>query len=66
MSELIKGDVFENLKEDESYDDVVEKMEQDFLFIPEKGNVAFSSAYDCWSFTLPSFIPNVANQLGMN
>jgi translation elongation factor EF-G len=28
--------------------------------------VAFASAYDCWSFTLPSFLPNVAQKLGMN
>ena len=41
-------------------------MEEEFLFYPEKGNVAFSSAYDCWSFTLPSFISNVAKALGMN
>ena len=37
-----------------------------FLFVPEDGNVAFSSAYDCWSFTLPSFLPTVAKKLGMN
>jgi len=28
--------------------------------------VAFASAFDCWSFNLPGFIPNVAKKLGMN
>jgi ribosome assembly protein 1 len=45
---------------------VLEAKEHELFFNPSKGNVAFSSAYDCWSFTLPSFLPNVAQKLGMN
>lgn len=26
--------------------------------------MAFASAYDCWSFTLPSLVPAVAKKLG--
>jgi len=44
----------------------MQEKEQKFLFCPEDGNVAFASAYDCWSFTLPSFLPAVAKKLGMN
>jgi translation elongation factor EF-G len=36
------------------------------LFRPDIGNVAFASGYDCWSFTLPGFIPSVAQKVGMN
>jgi ribosome assembly protein 1 len=28
--------------------------------------VAFASAYDNWAFTLSSFAPKIAKQLGMN
>lgn len=35
------------------------------MFYPETGNVCFSSAIDCWSFTLPGFIPNIAKKLDM-
>lgn len=53
-------------KSKENFDELVQEKEDLLLFCPEKGNVAFSSAYDCWSFTLPSFLPNVAKKLGMN
>jgi len=36
------------------------------MFSPDKGNVAFASAYDNWAFTLDSFAPKIAKTLGMN
>ena len=50
----------------DNFEKLIEQEEQSHQFSPEKGNVAFSSAYDCWSFTLPSFAPKVAEKLGMN
>ena len=41
------------------------RREEQFLFSPEKGNVAFSSAYDNWGFTLDSFAPKIAKMFGM-
>jgi len=68
ISELIKADILESTagSSTENFDDLLQEQEQLLLFSPENGNVAFSSAYDCWSFTLPSFLPNVAKKLGMN
>lgn len=43
-----------------------QKLEEELRFAPEKGNVAFASAYDCWAFSLPSLLPSVAEKLGMN
>ena len=45
---------------------MIEEQENQFQFFPEKGNVAFCSAYDCWSFTIPGLLPTVAEKLGMN
>lgn len=42
-----------------------ERQEELHRFDPSQGNVAFCSAYDCWAFNLPGFIPNVAKKLGM-
>lgn len=36
-------------------EDEVEKVENETLFSPEKLNVAFASAYDCWAFNLLGF-----------
>lgn len=36
------------------------------FFCPEKGNVAFSSALDCWAFNLTMFARRLAQKLGMN
>lgn len=41
------------------------RREEQFLFSPEKGNVAFASAYDNWGFTLDSFAPKIAKMFGM-
>jgi ribosome assembly protein 1 len=36
------------------------------FFCPEKGNVAFSSAMDCWAFNLTIFARKLAAKFGMN
>ena len=36
------------------------------MYSPDKGNVAFASAYDNWAFTLDSFAPRIAKTLGLN
>jgi hypothetical protein len=38
----------------------MEAAELEHFYSPEKGNVAFASAYDNWAFTLASFAPKVA------
>jgi ribosome assembly protein 1 len=53
-------------EEREEDDDIIEKRENECFFSPEKGNVAFSSASDCWSFTLTGFAKRIAPKLGMN
>ena len=66
ISELVKGDIIASgNQQDSQYHNLIEEQEKIHHFKPEKGNVAFSSAYDCWSFTLPSFVPKVAEKLGM-
>jgi ribosome assembly protein 1 len=48
-------------------DDEIEAAEQEHFYSPEKGNVAFASAYDNWAFTLGSIAPRVAKLFpGMN
>lgn len=69
ISELILGDSIK--KEAESghkyTDDEIEKAEEEHFYSPEKGNVAFASAYDNWAFTLQSIAPRIAKQFpGMN
>lgn len=68
VSELIKADLLETQtgRTAEEFDALLQEEEEKQLFRPETGNVAFSSGYDCWSFTLPGFIPNVAKKVGMN
>ena len=44
----------------------LEALEAEYLYSPEKGNVAFVSALDNWGFTLDSLCPRIAKQFGMN
>ena len=44
----------------------LEAAELEFLYSPEKGNVAFASALDNWAFTLDTLCPRIAKQFGMN
>lgn len=41
-------------------DDLLEQKENELFFCPEKGNVAFSSALDCWAFNLTIFARKLA------
>ena len=41
-------------------DDLLEQKENELFFCPEKGNVAFSSALDCWAFNLIIFARKLA------
>lgn len=66
VSELIKAEILENDNTSQTFEEQMEEMELKYLYRPEVGNVAFASAIDCWSFTLPGFIPNVAQKLNMN
>jgi ribosome assembly protein 1 len=50
----------------ENEDEELEKAEDRFFFRPENGNVAFSSALDCWAFNLAGFSQKIAKKLGMN
>lgn len=47
-------------------DEILEQQENELFFCPEKGNVAFSSALDCWAFNLTGFSRKIASKLGMN
>ena len=44
----------------------LEKAEQEYLYSPEKGNVAFVSALDTWGFTIDMMSRRIGKQLGMN
>jgi ribosome assembly protein 1 len=68
IAELIQADMMEGGKKYEvgEFDKIQTAKEEELMFAPEKGNVSFASAYDCWAFSLPSFCPSVAEKLGMN
>ena len=51
---------------DRMTDVMLEAAEEEFLYSPEKGNVAFASAFDNWGFTLDTLCPRIAKQFGMN
>ena len=66
ISELCKLNVIDaGHQQSVQFDDLVKEEEEKHHFKPQNGNVAFASGYDCWSFTLPSFVPRVAEKLGM-
>ena len=82
MSELIQGEHLKKQEEaskrerrlssnnssgsEKMTDAELEAAEQEYLYSPEKGNVAFASALDNWAFTLDSLCPRIAKQFGMN
>lgn len=67
ISELVMSDVIADGKaNDPKYEDLIKEAEERHHFLPQNGNVAFASGFDCWSFTLPSFVPKVAKILDMN
>jgi ribosome assembly protein 1 len=58
-----EGEVETGEAEDE---EALEQRENELFFCPEKGNVAFSSALDCWAFNLTMFSRRLAQKFGMN
>jgi ribosome assembly protein 1 len=52
--------------DDGADEDALEQKENELFFCPEKGNVAFSSAMDCWAFNLTIFARKLAAKFGMN
>lgn len=55
----------QNVQEDDD-DAILEAKESEYFFCPEKGNVAFASATDCWAFNLTTFARKIALRFGMN
>jgi ribosome assembly protein 1 len=45
---------------------VIEDLEKKVYFSPEKNNVLFASAYDCWAFDIFSFSKFLGQKLGVN
>ena len=45
-------------------DQLIEERENEAYFNPTKGNVVFSSALDCWAFTLSSFSDILHKKIG--
>ena len=41
-------------------DEEIVAAEEEYLYSPEKGNVAFTSATDNWGFTLDTMAPRIA------
>lgn len=44
--------------------DLIQQKEEELYFSPEKGNVIFASAIDCWGFTLESFSDLLSKNTG--
>jgi len=72
ISELISSDyvkkgegAFQSKRLEQEEDDLEER-ENACFFSPVKGNVAFSSAIDCWAFTIEGFAKRLAEKMGMN
>eukprot|EP01022_Parablepharisma_sp_SALTPOND_P021377 TRINITY_DN41897_c9_g1_i1.p1 TRINITY_DN41897_c9_g1~~TRINITY_DN41897_c9_g1_i1.p1 ORF type:complete len:1052 (-),score=124.97 TRINITY_DN41897_c9_g1_i1:19009-22164(-) len=49
-----------------SREELIGKMEEEYYFDPEKGNVAFASALDCWAFTMDSYAEFLAPKIGID
>ena len=47
-------------------EELISKMEDEYYFSPEKGNVAFASALDCWAFTVDSYADFLAPKVGID
>ncbi len=46
--------------------EIDDREESEMQFAPEKGNVLFASAFDCWAFSLVEFSAFYAKKLGMS
>lgn len=63
-NELNRKTSIENEKGEIDMDFLIEQQEKEIYFSPEKGNVIFASAYDCWAFTLNTFAEILNKKLG--
>lgn len=45
-------------------DKLIEEKENELYFAPEKGNVVFASAIDCWAFSLDTFAEILSKKIG--
>ena len=36
-------------------EDICEEYENELIYSPDKGNIVFCSAIDCWAFTISDF-----------
>jgi ribosome assembly protein 1 len=45
---------------------IIDSLTLDWTFSPEKGNVIFASALDCWGFGLMKFVNSLSRKLGLN
>lgn len=68
LEQKTKNDIERNIVEDEStavnLDDLITEKENELYFSPEKGNVIFASAIDCWAFSINSFADILCSKLG--
>ena len=51
-------------EKDKNDSDIIEEKEKNFYFIPNKGNVIFTSATDNWAFTIDTFVDIFAKKYG--
>jgi ribosome assembly protein 1 len=63
-SELMKlAETSERAPTDEHLDN---PLVEEWYFSPDRGNIVFCSAYDCWGFSIAKFIGIYAKQYGLN
>ena len=64
IGSLIVRDLTKNNIEGKELDIMIEEKEKEYYFDPIKGNVIFSSALDCWGFTLNTFAEILSKKMG--
>lgn len=63
FSQFLYSQIENEIKNDEEEDD---PLVEDWTFSPEKGNVIFASAIDCWGFGILKFANIWSKKLGLN
>ena len=67
LEQKTKNDIENNAKNNQdsvNLDDLIQEKENELYFSPEKGNVIFASAIDCWAFSINSFADILCQKLG--
>ena len=54
----------DDITEEVDLDALITEKEEELYFCPEKGNVIFASAIDCWAFTLETFSSILSDKIG--